>query len=151
MLRQQLNDALKIAMKAREARAVATIRLILAALKDRDIAARGKGGEAELSDTDILQLLTTMIRQRRESIELYQTGGRVDLAEREAEEIAVIERFLPAQIEGEEMIAIIRRLISEIGAQSIKDMGRTMAALKEKFAGQMDFSKASGVVRELLA
>ena len=151
MLRQQLRDALKLAMKAREARAVATIRLILAALKDRDIAARGKGGEDELSDADILQLLTTMIRQRRESIELYQTGGRVDLAEREGEEIAVIERFLPAQIEGEEMIAIIRRLTAEIGAQSIKDMGRTMAALKEKFAGQMDFGKASGVVRELLA
>jgi len=151
MLRQQLRDALKLAMKAREARAVATIRLILAALKDGDIAARGKGGEDELSDADILQLLTTMIRQRRESIELYQTGGRVDLAEREGEEIAVIERFLPAQIEGEEMIAIIRRLTAEIGAQSIKDMGRTMAALKEKFAGQMDFGKASGVVRELLA
>ena len=151
MLRQQLRDALKIAMKAREARAVATIRLILAALKDRDIAARGKGGEEELSDADILQLLTTMIRQRRESIELYQTGGRVDLAEREGEEIDVIERFMPAQIEGEEMIAIIRRLTAEIGAQSIKDMGRTMAALKEQFAGQMDFGKASGVVRELLA
>ena len=151
MLRQQLRDALKIALKARETRAVATIRLILAALKDRDIAARGKGGEEELSDADILQLLTTMIRQRRESIELYQTGGRVDLAEREGEEIAVIEHFLPAQIEGEEMIATIRRLTAEIGAQSIKDMGRTMAALKEKFAGQMDFGKASGVVRELLA
>ena len=151
MLRQQLNDALKAALKAREERAVATIRLILAALKDRDIAARGKGSEDGITDTDILQLLNTMIRQRRESIELYQSGGRVDLAEREGEEITVIERFLPPQIEGDEMIAAIRNVIGEIGAKSIKDMGRTMAALKEKFAGQMDFGKASGVVRELLA
>ena len=151
MLRQQLNDALKAALKAREERAVATIRLILAALKDRDIAARGKGSEDVITDTDILQLLKTMILQRRESIELYQSGGRVDLAEREGEEITVIERFLPPQIEGDEMIAAIRNVIGEIGAKSIKDMGRTMAALKEKFAGQMDFGKASGVVRELLA
>ena len=151
MLRQQLNDALKAALKSREERAVATIRLILAALKDRDIAARGKGTDDGIGDKEILQLLNTMIRQRRESIELYQSGGRVDLAEREGEEIAVIERFLPPQIEGDEMITAIRNVIGEIGAKSIKDMGRTMAALKEKFAGQMDFGKASGVVRELLA
>jgi len=151
MLRQQLNDSLKIALKARQKLAVSTIRLILAALKDRDIAARTKGLEDGISDSDILQLLNTMIRQRRESIQLYKSGGREDLAEREDEEISVIKKFLPPQIEGEEMIEAIRGVIKEIGASGIKDMGRTMAALKDNFAGQMDFGKASRVVRDLLA
>jgi uncharacterized protein YqeY len=148
MLRQELSDSLKKSLKARDKRSVATIRLILAALKDRDIAARG--GDGALSETEILQLLHTMIRQRRESIALYESGGRVDLAEREAEEIAVIERFLPPQIEGEDLVSAVRAVIKDLDAQTIKDMGRTMASLKERYAGRMDFSEASGVVREIL-
>ena len=151
MLRQKLNDALKEAMKARNERALLTIRLILAALKDRDIAARGQGNTDGLSDQEILNLLTTMIRQRRESIAQYESGGRIDLAEREREEIAVIERFMPPQIEGEAMISAVRNVMGELDARTIKDMGRIMSTLKAKYAGQMDFSKASGVVKELLA
>ncbi len=149
MLRRQLEDALKRAMKAREPCRVATIRLILAALKDRDIAERGKGN-GELDDNQILALLQTMIRQRRESIEQYERGGRVDLAEREAEEIAVIQSFLPPAIEGEDMVSAVRAVMSDLNASTIKDMGRTMACLKAKYSGRMDFAKASGVVREML-
>lgn len=151
MLRKQLDDALKSAVKAREACRVATIRLILAALKDRDIAQRGKGNGAGLTDEEILSLLQTMIRQRRESIELYERGGRVDLAEREAEEISVIESFLPPAIEGEDLVSAVRTVVSDLDARTIKDMGRTMACLKEKYAGRMDFAKASGLVKEMLA
>ena len=150
MLRRQLEDALKHAMKAREACRVATIRLILAALKDREIAERGKGN-GELDDRAILALLQTMIRQRRESIELYERGGRVDLAQREAEEIAVIRTFLPPAIEGEDLVSAVRGVVNELDACTIKDMGRTMACLKSKYSGRMDFAKASGLVRELLA
>ena len=150
MLRRQLEDALKHAMKAREACRVATIRLILAALKDREIAERGKGN-GELDDRAILALLQTMIRQRRESIELYERGGRVDLAQREAEEIAVIHTFLPPAIEGEDLASAVRGVVDELNARTIKDMGRTMTCLKAKYSGRMDFAKASGLVRELLA
>lgn len=150
MLRQELNDSLKAAMKAREARAVSTIRLILAALKDRDIAARGAGNLDGLSDPDILELLKTMIRQRRESIQAFESGGRVDLAQQEAEEIAVIERFLPAQIEGEAMAAAIKEAVAEVGAKTIKDMGKTIQTLKAKYAGRMDFSKASAIIKGML-
>ena len=150
MLRRQLEDALKHAMKAREPCRVATIRLILAALKDREIAERGKGN-GELDDRAILALLQTMIRQRRESIELYERGGRVDLAQREAEEIAVIHTFLPPAIEGEDLVSAVRGVVDELNARTIKDMGRTMACLKSKYSGRMDFAKASGLVRELLA
>ena len=150
MLRRQLEDALKHAMKAREPCRVATIRLILAALKDREIAERGKGN-GELDDRAILAMLQTMIRQRRESIELYERGGRVDLAQREAEEIAVIHTFLPPAIEGEDLVSAVRGVMDELNARTIKDMGRTMACLKSKYSGRMDFAKASGLVRELLA
>ena len=104
-----------------------------------------------LGEPEILLLLNTMIRQRRESIAQYESGGRIDLAEREGEEIAVISRFLPPQIEGDAMVAAIQTLVGEENAKTIKDMGRTMSALKEKYAGRMDFAKASGVVKELLA
>lgn len=150
MIRDQLSDALKFAMKARDERTILTVRLILAALKDRDIAQRGKGNPDGLGESDILQLLNTMIRQRRESISQYESGGRIDLAEREGEEIVVIQRFLPPQIEGEDMVKAIQALVGEENAKTIKDMGRTMSALKEKYAGRMDFAKASGVVKELL-
>ena len=149
MLRPQLEDALKRAMKAREKCRVATIRLILAALKDRDIAERGKGN-GELDDGQILALLQTMIRQRRESIEQYERGGRIDLAEREAEEISVIQSFLPPAIEGDDLVSAVRGVVDDLNASTIKDMGRTMACLKSKYSGRMDFAKASGLVRELL-
>jgi hypothetical protein len=150
MLRQELNDALKVAMKAREARAVSTVRLILAALKDRDIAARGSGNPDGLTDPDILELLKTMIRQRRESIQTFEAGGRSDLVAQESEEIKVIERFLPEQIEGEAMQAAINEVVDELGAKTIKDMGKTIQALKAKYAGRMDFSKASAIVKQRL-
>lgn len=150
MLRKRLGDALKEAMKAREERTVSTLRLILAALKDRDIAARSKGKSEELGDEEILQLLQTMIRQRSESIELYKKGRREDLAQQEAEEIAVIEGFLPRQLDEEEMESVIRAAIAEIGASGLKEMGKIMAKLKADYAGQMDFAKASGMVKQLL-
>ena len=152
MLRRQLEDALTFAMKAREPCRVATVRLILAALKDRGIAERGNGnGNGELDDPHILALLQTMIRQRRESIEQYERGGRIDLAEREAEEIVVIQSFLPAAIEGDDLVSAVRGVLDDLNACTIKDMGRTMACLKQKYPGRMDFAKASGLVRELLA
>lgn len=151
MLRKQLNDALKRAMKDGDQMCVATVRLMLAALKDRDIEARGKGNTDGISDDDILAMMMTMVRQRRESIELYQRGGRVELAEQEAEEIAIIERFLPRQLSEEETRAAVDETIAEIEASGLKDMGRTMAALKERFAGQMDMSRASAVVKEILS
>ena len=151
MLREQLADALKVAMKARDPVTVSTVRLIVAALKDRDIAARGHGTDEGLGDDEILQMLTTMVRQRRESIALYEQGKRDDLATREAAEIAVIERFLPRQLDDAETAAAIDRVIDELGASNLKDMGRTMGALKEKYAGQMDFAKASGLVKQRLA
>lgn len=151
MLRTELNDSLKTAMRAKDTIAVATIRLILAALKDRDIAARGKGNTEGLTDDEILQLLSAMIKQRRESIALYEQGGRVDLAEQERGEIAVIERFLPRQLDDTEVTAAINSLISELGAGSLKDMGRVMQELRSRYAGQMDFGKASGVVRTALS
>jgi uncharacterized protein YqeY len=151
MIRQDLNEALKTAMKAREERAVKTVRLILAALKDRDIAARGKGNTDGISDEEILALLQTMIRQRRESIELYERGARLDLAQQEQEEIAVIERFLPRQLDQAATEGAVAAVIAEIGASGLKDMGRTMAALRARYAGQMDFAKASAMVKARLA
>ena len=151
MIREQLGEALKIAMKARDERTILTVRLILAALQDRDIAERSKGNPDGIGDSDILLLFATMIRQRRESIAQYESGGRIDLAEREGEEIGVISRFMPPQIEGDDMVKAIQGLIGAVNAKTIKDMGRTMSALKEQYAGRMDFAKASGVVKELLA
>jgi uncharacterized protein YqeY len=151
MLRARFNDELKAAMKAKDPRAVSTVRLILAALKDRDIAARSRGITEGIGDDEIGDLLQKMIRQRRESIELYQQGKREDLAQQEREEIAIIERFLPQQMSESETAAAVSALIDELGAGSIKDMGRVMAALKQRHAGQMDFSKASALVKERLS
>lgn len=150
MLRQDINEALKTAMKAKNARATSTLRLILAALKDRDIAARGRGVEGGVSDDDILAMLQTMIRQRRESMAQYEQGGRLDLVKQEAEEIAIIEGFLPRQLSDAEVATLVAEAIAEVGAANIKDMGRVMAALKAKHAGRMDFAKVSAVVRQLL-
>ena len=151
MLRAELTDALKAAMKARNERAVSTLRLILAALKDRDIAARAKGNADGIGDDEIRQMLQAMIRQRRESITMYEQGGRCELAEQERQEIAIIESFLPKQLGAVEAESAIRALIAESGAAGIKDMGRVMAALKQRYPGQMDFAAASAVVKGLLA
>lgn len=151
MLRSRLNDALKDAMKAKDSLAVSTLRLILAALKDRDIAGRAKGNSDGISEDEILEMLQKMVRQRRDSIDMYSKGGREELAEREASEIAVIERFLPQALGEDEMRAAIDTVVAELDASSIKDMGRVMAELKQRFAGQMDFGKASAIVKELLA
>ncbi|MBT5264324.1 MAG: GatB/YqeY domain-containing protein [Rhodospirillaceae bacterium] len=151
MLREQLNSSMKDAMRAKEERALATIRLILAALKDRDIAARGNGNQDGIEEPEILSLLQTMIKQRNESIRMYEEGGRLELAEQEREEIEVIERFMPKQLDGGELETAVNEAIKEIGAADMKDMGRTMALLKERYPGRMDFSKASGLVRAVLA
>ena len=151
MLRTRLSEALKTAMLARDAATVSTVRLVLAALKDRDIAARGRGNSEGISDQEILQLLQAMVKQRRESIELYAKGGRTDLVDQEAAEIVIIERFLPQQMSEAEARAVIADLITESGAGSIKDMGRVMALLKERFAGRMDFTRASAMVKEALS
>ena len=150
MLRTRLRDTLKFSMKEKNERSVSTLRLILAALKDQDIAARGKGNKEGLSDDQILSLLQSMIKQRRESIKLYEQGGRMELAQREAGEIGVIEEFLPEQMSHDEMAIVITRIIGEVGAESLKDMGKAMGALKEQYAGQMDFAKASAMVKERL-
>jgi len=150
MLREQFSDALKQAMRDKEPLAVSTVRLILARLKERDIEVRPKGNTEGIGDPDIQSMLQQMIKQRRESIELYDKGGRPELAEKERGEIAIIERFLPKAMSDAEAEAAIKETIAAIGASSVKDMGKVMAALKEKYAGQLDSAKASQVVKKLL-
>jgi len=148
MLRQQLNDALKTAMLGKDAKTVSTVRLILAALKDRDIAARPKGNSTGIGDDEILSMLQGMIKQRRESIALYEKGKRADLVDKETAEIVVIERFLPQQMDESAAALAITKVIEELGATTVKDMGRIMAELKARHAGQMDFAKASALVKQ---
>ncbi|MFB9355959.1 GatB/YqeY domain-containing protein [Sneathiella chinensis] len=150
MLRSQLKDSLKEAMKSKDKRKIATLRLILATLQDRDIAAREKGSEDGITDDEILKMLTTMVRQRRDSIAAYEQGGRVDLATSEQEEIDIISAYLPKQFDEKEIRQAVEETISLIGAEGLKDMGKTMGVLKEKYAGKMDFSKASAVVKAAL-
>ncbi len=154
MLREQLADDLKLAMKSKDSCCVSTLRLILAALKDRDIAARSKGGNNHLGhetdDGSIQEMLAKMVKQRRESISAYELGGRNDLAEREAAEIVIIENYLPHQLDENEIARAVQSVIEKLGSNCIKDMGRTMAALKTAYSGQMDFSKASNLVKEYL-
>ncbi|MGE0725381.1 MAG: GatB/YqeY domain-containing protein [Alphaproteobacteria bacterium] len=151
MLRARLGDALKEAMRAKDPRAVSTVRLILAALKDRDIAARGKGNADGIGEPEILSMLQTMIKQRRESIEAYAKGGRTDLVDQEKGEIEIIERFLPQQLDDGAVRAAIAQAIADTGAKSIKDMGKVVARMKERHAGQMDFARASAMVKEALS
>lgn len=152
MLRQDINEALKTAMKAKDTRATSTLRLILAALKDRDIAARGEGkGDGGIPEDAILEMLQKMIKQRHDSIEQYTLGNRPDLVRQEEEEIEIIKTFLPKQMSEDEVKAAIDATVAEIGAASIKDMGKTMAALKERYAGKMDFTKASQLVKTRLS
>ena len=150
-MRTQLNEALKDAMRSKEARAVGTVRLILAALKDRDIAARGRGNTVGIADEEVFQMLQTMIKQRREAIVLYEQGGRLELAEQEREEIVIIERFMPRQMDEAQSRAAIAAVIADIQATGVKDMGKVMAELRARHAGQMDFGKASGLVKQILA
>lgn len=150
MLRQELTDSLKEAMKAQDRSATSTIRLILAALKDRDIAARTQGSDEKLSDDQILEVLQKMVRQRRDSIEMYTKGGRQDLVDREAREIEIIEGFLPKPLSDAEAKDAVREVISDLGASSLKEMGRVMGELKQRYPGRMDFSKASAIVKEAL-
>lgn len=151
MLRENLSESLKEATLAKDSCATATIRLILAALKDRDIAARSKGNTGGISDDDILGLLQTMVKQRRESIEMYEQGNRQELADREAREIDVIQRFLPAQMDDQGIADAVAQTIKETGAAGLKDMGKVMGALRAKYAGQMDFSKASATAKQNLS
>lgn len=151
MLRTRLSEALKDALKSKDTRSTATLRLISAALKDRDIAARSKGNYDGINEDEILQMLQSMIKQRRESITMYEQGGRLELAQQEKDEIVVIERFLPKQMDVAEMEAAINALVTDLGATGVKDMGRVMTALREQYAGQMDFAKASGMVKARLS
>ena len=151
MLRTRLSDTLKSSMKEKNERSVSTLRLILAALKDQDIAARGKGNKEGLSDDQILSLLQSMIKQRRESIAMYEQGGRAELAAQEAAEVAVIEEFLPAQMDEAAARAAIAKVVADTGAASLKDMGKVMAEVKSRHGSELDMSKASAWVKEALA
>ncbi len=151
MLREEISQALKSAMKAKKSQCVSTLRLILAAIKDRDIAARGSGSDSDgISDDEIMKVLQTMVKQRQESIKMYDHGGRPELAKQEAEEIAIIQEFLPQQLSEDEIATIVNAAIDELGAGSLKDMGRMMAHLRENHAGSMDFGKASAVLKQRL-
>jgi uncharacterized protein YqeY len=150
MLREAFTERLKDAMRAKDTRALSAVRLILAGLKERDVAARGSGNQQGIADAEILRLLQGMIKQRRESIALYQQGKRPELARREEEEIAVIESFLPRQMSEEETAAAARAAIAETGAAGPKDMGRVMAVLRERHAGVIDLARAGAIVRQLL-
>ena len=150
MLRTKFQDKLKEAMHAKDEISVSTLRLIIAALKDRDIAARSKGNTEGIGEDEIMSMLQSMVKQRQESIKMYERGNRQELVDREAAEIRVIEGFLPRQLDEAEIKAAISEAVSDVGATGIKDMGKVMAVLKGKYAGQMDFSKASGFVKEKL-
>ncbi|MFN3642122.1 MAG: GatB/YqeY domain-containing protein [Gemmobacter sp.] len=152
-MRDRLTAAMKDAMRAREADRLSTLRLINAAIKDRDIAARGEGGGeggAEVSDAEILAILGRMVKQRQESVRLYEEGGRLELAEKEQAEIRVIEEFLPRQLTAEEIEAAVSAALTEVGATGIRDMGRVMAALKARYMGQMDFAAVGLMVKARL-
>ena len=150
MLRDQLATQLKEAMKAKDSERLSTVRLIQAAIKDRDIANRGTGKE-QASDDEILQILAKMVKQRDESAKIYEENSRPELAAKERAEIIVIQDFMPKQLSDSEVRANISAIIAETGAAGAKDMGKVMAALKERYAGQMDFAKASATVKELLS
>jgi uncharacterized protein YqeY len=150
MLRDTITNAMKEAMKAKEERKVSTLRMVNAAIKNADIEARGQGKEP-LADDALLGLMQKMIKQRQESVELYEKGGRAELAAAEREEIAIISAYLPKQMGDDEVKAAIASAIAETGASGVKDMGKVIGALKAKFAGQMDFAKASAMVKGALA
>lgn len=151
MLRDELNQAMKDAMRAKDKPKLSTIRLILAAIKENDIAERGTDTEGGDDDAKVISILSKMVKQRRDSIKAYEEAGRCELAEQEKSEIRVIEEFLPKQMSDDEVKAAAEAVVAELGAEGLKDIGRCMAALKEKYAGQMDFAKASGTIKGLLS
>lgn len=155
-MRERINQDIKDAMKSKDKVRLSTLRLINAAIKDRDIAARvdDKGqasGKEKIDDSEILALLQKLIKQRRDSIESYQKGGRQDLADKEQAEIEVIETYLPAQMDVGEIEAAVDQVLKDVGAGGLKDMGKTMGELKKRYTGQMDFSKASAMVKARLS
>ena len=150
-MRARVSDALKSAMKAKEPVRLSTLRLINAAIKDRDIALRGEGREDGVGDAEVLQILGKMVKQRHESARAYEEGGRLELAEKERAETAVIEEFLPKQLDDDEIAAAIDKAVASVGAESIRDMGKVMGALKSKYTGQMDFGRVGPMVKERLA
>ncbi len=149
MLRDAMNDSLKEAMKSKDARRVSTLRMVNATIKNADIEARGQG-KPPLSDADLLGVLQKMIKQRQEAVELYDKGGRAELATQEREEIAIISAYLPKQMSEDDVKAAISAAIAETGAAGMKDMGKVIGVLRAKYAGQMDFGKASGLVKAAL-
>ncbi len=149
-LRDEINDALKAAIKEKDKRRVATLRLVNAAIKDRDIAGRSGGGSDGVGDEMVLEILAKMVKQRQESQKIYEDAGRVELATQETDEINIIQEFMPKQLSEDEISTIVADLVEEIDAKSLKDMGRTMAMLKERYAGQMDFGKAGALVKAQL-
>ncbi len=151
MLRTELNEAMKTALRNKDQRSLATVRLILAALKDRDICARGRGNTDGIDEQEILEMLQSMVKQRRDSIAMYEQGGRCELAEREQAEIDIITGFMPEQLDDDAIRGVVSETILDLDASSLKDMGRVMASLKERYSGRMDFGRASSVVKETLA
>jgi uncharacterized protein YqeY len=161
MLREAFTERLKAAMRAKDTRTLSTVRLVIAGLQERDVAARGPTGQARgltahgnqagIADPEILRMLQGMVKQRRESIALYQQGNRPDLAQQEAEEIAVIESFLPRQMSDDEIAAAVQAVLTDTGAAGLKDMGRVMAALRERHAGVIDLARAGAAVKNLLS
>ena len=149
--RTEFNNALKEAMKAKDSVTTGTLRLIMAALKDRDIAARGTGNANGISETEIMSMLQSMIKQRQESLDIYTKAGRQDLADKEVQEIGVIKKFLPAQMDEAKIKETVDGLIKELGVSDIRDMGKVMAALKNRYTGQLDMARASGMIKERLA
>ncbi len=150
-LRTKVTTALKKAMKDKDAERLSTLRLINAAIKDKDIAARADGNDDGVGDDEVLVILGKMAKQRKESARAYEEGGRLDLAERELEEVVVIEEFLPQQLSEAEASSAVEAAIAEIGADSIRDMGKVMGILKAKYTGQMDFGKAGPMVKDRLS
>ena len=150
MIRDKISEALKDAMRAKDEVKTTTLRMVNAAIKQKDIDVARARGDQHISQDEVLNLLQSLIKSRRESIELYKQGARQDLVDKEATEIGVIEQFLPKQMSEEETRAVIRDLVASLGATSVKDMGKVMAALKSKYAGQLDMSKASAAVKDVL-
>ncbi len=150
MIRDKISQALKDAMRAKDEVKTTTLRMVNAAIKQKDIDVARARGDQHISQDEVLNLLQSLIKSRRESIELYKQGARQDLVDKEATEIGVIEQFLPKQMNEEETRAVIRDLVASLGATSVKDMGKVMAALKSKYAGQLDMSKASAAVKDVL-
>ena len=149
-MHERFNEALKVALKSQDKIRISTLRLINAAIKDRDIADRTDNGGAGVSEDVVLEILAKMIKQRQESLSAYEEAGRLDLADQERSEIVIIQEFMPRQLEDDEIVAAVDTALAEVGAETLKDMGKVMGLLKQKYTGQMDFGKAGARVKEQL-